>query len=315
MKKKLLVTGSSGFLGRSFRDFLSRENEFDVFGVDLKCESSDNRNICCDLSNQKKITDILSDIRPDAIYHFAGGRVQEEEVLLKTSFTTTRLLFNALLSIEGFKPRVIIPGSSAEYGTMNGARNKIDEKSDNRPNSWYGFVKLMQTNLALFYANQGVDVVIGRIFNILGKGVPSDLCAGKFAEQIASIERDEGAKTINTFSLNSIRDFLDIEDVCCALLAVAKKGKSGEIYNICSGSGLSIRKLLTRLLQYSEKKDILINEKTEQCGSIFESIGSNAKIKSEVMWQPKINIEKSLKDTLEYYRQSQGSCYENSNST
>lgn len=315
MKKKLLVTGVSGFLGRSFQNFLSREKSSEVFGVDIKCEPSDERNFRCDLCSQKEITDVLLNVRPDIIYHFAGGRARNEEVLLKTIFLTTKILFNAILSIEGFKPRVVIPGSSAEYGTLSRAEKKIDERADTKPSSWYGFVKLMQTNVALFYADQGVDVVIGRIFNILGEGVPSDLCVGRFAEQIVSIERGEEERTINTLSLNSVRDFLDIEDVCRALLAIAKNGKSGEIYNICSGSGLSIKDLLARLIQYSGVTDILINEKAGHSESIFKSIGSTTKIKRTVMWQPKINIEKSLKDTLEYYRHSRTLCYENSNRT
>lgn len=315
MKKKLLITGVFGFLGGSFKDFLYQKKSFEVFGVDLKCDFPDKRNICCDLCDEKEVTELLMDIRPDTIFHFAGGRAQNEDVFLKSNFLTTKTILNAVLGIENYSPRVIIPGSSAEYGAMSQIKGKINEKVVSNPNSWYGFVKLMQTNVALFYANQGMDVVIGRIFNILGKGVPSDLCAGRFAEQIVLIEKGESGRVINAHNLNSVRDFLDIEDVCSALLALAEKGKSGEIYNICSGIGLSIRDLLAQLLQYAGITDISINEKTGHGESIFKSIGSNAKIRKITMWKQKIDIQKSLKDTLEYYRHSRALRYENSSCT
>lgn len=298
----MLITGASGFLGGAFQSFLSHNKSFEIFSVDIKCISTKKRNFDCDLCNKEKVRSILLNIRPDYIFHFAGGRVQQEDVLLKTNFLTTKVLFNAILSIADYKPRVIIPGSAAEYGTMGRTKSRMEERANAQPNSWYGFVKLIQTNLALFYAAQGVDVVIGRIFNISGKGAPPDLCVGRFAEQIILIEKSKGRKEIATFNLNSVRDFLDINDVCCALLAIAKKGKTGEIYNICSGAGLSIRDLLTMLLQYSKAKDISVNEKVECFGSIHKSIGSNAKVRKATGWQPDISMEKSLKDTLKYYR-------------
>lgn len=303
MRKKILITGCSGFLGKSVHDFLSKKKAFAVFGVDIKGKASKNSYFTCDLSNQKEIRSILIDLKPDYIFHLAGGRGQlDNDALFKAIFLTTKCLLGAVLSIDNYNPRVIIPGSAAEYGDLIQAKGKIDEKTLSGPNSWYGLVKLMQTNLALFYVTQGVDVVIGRIFNVLGKRTPLDLSIGRFAEQIVSVEKTKIKRVINTYNLSSIRDFLDIDDVCSALFAVAKKGEAGQIYNICSGSGLSIRDVLARLLKLSEVKNIFINEKVECVGSIRKSVGSNAKLKKATGWKPKVNIEESLTNTIKYYR-------------
>ena len=94
MKEKLLITGVSVFLGGSFKDFLHQKKSFGVFGVDLKCDLSDKGNICCDLCNEKEATELLMDIRPDTIFHFAGGRAQNEDVFLKSNLMSKT--FNVL---------------------------------------------------------------------------------------------------------------------------------------------------------------------------------------------------------------------------
>lgn len=302
MKKKLLITGAVGFLGGSFYDFISSKKSFDIFGVDIKNKPSDNKCFDCDLCDQEQIKNVLLDINPDYIFHFAGARPQKRDVFLESNFLTTKSLFEAILKIENYIPRVIIPGSAAEYGVVNQSERGIDEQVKPCPTSGYGFIKSMETELSLFYGRQGIDVVVGRIFNVIGKGVPADLCVGGFCEQIVSIEKNNSKNEIDTFNLDSIRDFLDVDDVCSALLAIAENGESGEIYNICSGSGLLIRDVLARLVKFSISKDICINEKTDRYRSVVNSVGSNVKLQKLTGWKPAVSIETSLKNTLEYYR-------------
>lgn len=301
-KKRVLITGISGFLGKSLGIFLSGNN-FQVFGCDLKGNSLDENMIVCDLSSKDEIGKFLFDVKPDYIFHLAGTRGKDQtQEALESNFSITKDFFEIIFSIVDYNPRIIIPGSAAEYGDSVSAKGKINEETAALPNSEYGSVKLRQTNLGLLYATKGMDIVIARIFNVLGNGTPSDLSVGRFAQQIVDLERNEGKRVINTYSLSSTRDFLDIEDVCSALLNLAEEGKTGQVYNVCSGNGLSIRDILVRMLKISKVKDISINEQVNCKGSIQKSIGDNAKIINNTGWKPKINIEKSLKNTIKYYR-------------
>ena len=110
------------------------------------------------------------------------------------------------------------------------------------------------------FAREGMDVVIARIFNVMGRAVTVNLSIGKFAFELASIKKHRKRPVLYTKSLDMKRDFLDINDVCEYLLAIAFCGEQGEIYNICRGKPYKIRGLLNKLIGISGIKDIRIIE-------------------------------------------------------
>jgi dTDP-4-dehydrorhamnose reductase len=74
MRKKVLITGASGFLGGAIQSFLSHNKSFEIFSVDVKCISTKKRNFDCDLCNKEKVRSILLSIRPDYIFHLSSQR-------------------------------------------------------------------------------------------------------------------------------------------------------------------------------------------------------------------------------------------------
>ena len=306
MRKTVLITGVNGFLGNALWRCVNKySKQFRVFGVDVAVRRPRNKNIfCCDLLDEKKVTRLLAKIKPDIVFHLAGGRMNGKKELLKGNFATTELLLNAVASVRSLKPRIVIPVSAAEYGRPLRRGQRMTEGTRPRPVNWYGFVKHLQTSLGLRSAGEGLDVVIARIFNITGTGTPSTLAAGSFARTIALIEQGKSSPVIETSGLSSKRDFLDVDDVASALLALALKGKRGEIYNVCSGRSYAVRDILKKLLSFSKRKDIRVNEKKERSSSGFDSLGSNAKIRKTTHWRPRVSILKSLKNTLQYYRKT-----------
>jgi len=304
MKKRILITGVNGFIGSALRRFIRDRNlNFDVFGIDLvKPAQADKQIFVCDLNNHRKLRRILSKIRPEYIFHLTGGRISGKKKLLQSNLSISQLLFETIKKIPNFRPRIIIPSTAAEYGNAGRRGKFITENANQRPISWYGFVKSMQTGLSLTYAEQGFDVVVGRIFNISGFGTPPTLVIGKFAYEISRMEKDPRKKVIYTKNLAVSRDFLDIQDVCGALLAIAKDGRSGEIYNICSARAYTIKDLLQKLLSYSGVRGVRIKEYKNGDGEVRDAIGSNVKIKGATRWRPQVTVEQSLLDTLNYYR-------------
>ena len=162
---------------------------------------------------------------------------------------------------------------------------------------------MAQEELSLFYALKGSDVIAGRIFNIIGKGVPLHFSIGKFAYELALINKKKKKPILHTKSLSTKRDFLDIEDVCKYLVAVACYGKKGEVYNICRGESYKIRFLLNKLIDIAGIEDIRIvkNKECNRENNVIDSFGSNKKIKRIVKKAMLVSIDESLRNTYFYY--------------
>ena len=304
MAKKVLITGVGGFLGSAlWKYFKAKESSYEVFGIDRYKLLSSRQVLSCDLNNKKEVLKIISRVRPDYIFHLSGGRVNVEKDLLRNNVLATRSLLEVVTGVAHYYPRIIIPGSAAEYGKTPFPTVPVRETTAVRPVSFYGFAKNMQTNLGLMYARAGLDVVVARIFNVCGYGMPQVLSLGRFSRQIALIEKNKRGKVVRTKNLRMRRDFLDVQDVCSAFLKVARKGKSGEIYNVCSGNSYLMGDLLKEFIGYSKIDNIVIKEDGQRIHGVDISIGSNAKIKKTTGWKPKIDIGRSLKNTLNYHRE------------
>jgi GDP-4-dehydro-6-deoxy-D-mannose reductase len=92
--------------------------------------------------------------------------------------------------------------------------------------------------------------VVARTFNTLGKGLSKNLSIGSFMAQI-NATLDGGS--IRVGNINTSRDFLHIANVVSRYWQLLLKGKSGEIYNICSGAPRTIRSVLEDLIRESGK--------------------------------------------------------------
>ena len=303
MTKKVLITGVNGFLGTALWEYFKNvQPSFTVFGIDRFKPLFSRRIFLCNLNHQRKVSEIIARIRPDTIFHLVGGRVSAEKDLLRNNVLATRSLLEAVIGICDYQPRIIIPGSAAEYGKTIPATKPVKETIPVRPLSYYGFATNMQTELGLMYARAGVNVIIPRIFNVCGYGMPPTLSLGRFSQSIAQIEKGKKRPVIQTRSLEAKRDFLDIKDVCSALFALSQKGNPGEIYNVCSGNSFLMRDLLKKLINYARIDNIVIKENKKGARGIDVSIGSNEKVRKTTGWKPKTDICQSLENTLNYYR-------------
>lgn len=298
--KSILITGASGFIGSALMAHIQNKK--------IPCRLSGiGRRVlkqirAFDLCDQKALKKFLLNQKPQYIFHLAGGRKTDDQKTFESNFTTTKILFQAICEIPGYRPRVLIPGTAAEYGPVSKTSLKVDETTFPRPASWYGFVKYMQTSYGLMHAKRGMDIVVARMFNILGAGVPSTLVIGRFAQELAAIERGEQKPIIQTQRLNTKRDFLDIGDVCEALLGIMSHGKSGELYNICSGRLYEIGELLKQMIRLSTVKGIVVKEDKDLSSESFDISGSNKKLKRAMTWSPHVSMKDSLKSTLDFYR-------------
>lgn len=302
--KRVLITGAAGFVGRSLDSFLKKDYpSYEVYGIDVSFKKSTPKYFKIDINDKRPLRNIIKNIKPHYIFHLAGcsQKIEKFPELVSINLFGTYSLLDSVQNGGNFKTRIIIPGSAAEYGRVLRRDLPVAEEHPLNPINFYGLSKMYQTSLALSYCRRGLDIVVGRIFNISGWASPRSLSVGNFAYEISLIERGCKKPVIETKDLNSGRDFLDIKDVCSALVSIAENGRSGRAYNICSGRSYKIRDALNYLIGLSNVARIKV--KSSSCGSEIKNIkGLIEKIKKDTKWEPKISISESLKNTLDYYR-------------
>ena len=296
---RILVTGSNGVFGSAFaarlRDVRAGAT---IFGIDLTSPVGIAGEVC-DLADAIATRAAIARIGPDLVVHCAGGVTGRDlDELTERLVTPTRVLFDALAA-EAPDAVVVVPGSAAEYGTLAPGRTAFDETDEPAPVSPYGIAKAAQTQAVLDAAASGLDARVGRVFNIIGPGIPPAFLVGRVAAQLAAIARDHVPARIELGPLSSVRDFVDVRDACDALLAISERGAPGRIYNVCSGVGRTSRDTVEALIQCSGL-DVEIAE--ERDGSprtgLDVSVGDPRRITEECGWQPAIDFETSACDAV-----------------
>jgi nucleoside-diphosphate-sugar epimerase len=111
----------------------------------------------------------------------------------------------------------------------------------------YGLTKAWQTQLGLLHASQGGDVVVARLFNLRADGMAERLFVGRVERQITEVLAGARA-TIETGSLDAVRDYVSATDAVEQLLAIAAYGTTGNVYNVGSGHPIRMRELLSSML-------------------------------------------------------------------
>lgn len=303
MGKRILVTGAGGSIGTALCRFLAQKRGITVLGIGRRMPSAAVPNYYrVDLLNKNELKIFLKKERPHLIFHLAGGRSGGPSRLFRDNVSTTVNLLETIRSLEGYRPRVVVTGSAAEYGEAR-HRRPILEKAPHHPAALYGWAKLLQTQMALHYAGLGQDVVIARLFNIVGPGIPVDAAVGKFAQDIIALEKSLRSGILGVSNLDGVRDFLDIRDVCRALYVLSSKGKPGEIYNICSQKGKVMRGLLAGMIAASKQPGIKVKENKKAKPGVIYAVGSNVKLRRATGWRPEYCLSQSILDTLAFYRQ------------
>ena len=207
-------------------------------------------------------------------------------------------LFEAIKK-TGLDPRVVIGGTAAEYGVVYPESLPITELCLPNPQSPYGMTKLWQTHVGKYYAHENFSVVIARMFNIIGTDSAKQLSTGDFFAQIARILQNKQGRQVFAGNLQLRRDFLDIDDVCSGLVALAMRGKSNEVYNICSSYSVSLQNILELCLSEIQLNvKIVIDHNKMQNTYVQDIYGCNEKIKKDTGWNPVIQLLDSIRKVL-----------------
>ena len=147
-----------------------------------------------------------------------------------------------------------------------------------------------------------MDVVTTRSFNHFGPHQNKGFVVSDFASQIAEIKKNLKEPVIYVGDTSAARDFLYVVDVVKAYVSLLENNVPSGIYNVSSGSAISINEILNILLELSNKNiEIKIDEAKFRPVEVKSFAGCNAKLKTSTGWSYKDNLVNNLESTLNYW--------------
>ncbi len=315
----MIVTGGSGFIGSNLVNFLIQKKYF-VINIDKLTYSSNRydekkrnkkfyKHYRIDINNKKKLLEIIKKNSPKAIFNLAAETHVDRSIDGPKAFIDTNIngTFNLLEAIRHLKKRnkdckLIHISTDEVYGDIKG-NLRSDENFKYEPSSPYSASKASADHLVKSYIRTyKLNAVISNCCNNYGLyQFPEKL----IPKMISNIFNNKNLP-IYAKGKNS-REWIHVRDHCNALYLLFKNGKSGESYNVGSGKNLRNIDLVKKLIKICKSSNIKIGKKTvikfvkDRPGHDFRYALNSKKIFNKLKWKPRINFEKGLKETINWY--------------
>lgn len=288
---RVFVTGASGFVGQRLMRQL-RGAGHDALGTDREV----------DVTDSAMIRHALDQYVPNAIVHLAALSSvafswREPQLCYRLNFIGTRTLLAAAKS-SCPKARVLLIGSADEYAATAPSTKALDESTPLRPRSPYARTKAAAELLGVAAAARGQDIVCVRAFNHTGAGQPDDFVVSNFARQVARIRLGQQPAVLRVGNLESVRDFLHVDDVIEAYLALLDPNVPAGVYNVASGRATKIQEVLDRLIAIAGIK-ARIEPDSERWRETDWLVGDASRLGLATGWQPKISLDAILHELYE----------------
>ncbi len=259
-----------------------------------------------DVTNQEQTATVVEGTAPDVILHLAAishvpdalrnpGQAYEVNTI-----GTVRLLTEvAHLRRQGAcDPTVLVVGSSEQYGRHETSEMPLDETAAQRPLTLYAASKAAQEVAALqAQRTDGVRVICTRSFSHSGAGQPTNFLFPALVARAPALPKSGGRLAIGNG--DTVRDFLHVADVVDAYLSLLERGEPGEVYNVSSGEGISVRVLAESVLQrVGVPAEISTDPALSRPVDVPVQIGSNAKLRRATGWTPRHTRDDIIDDLI-----------------
>ncbi len=313
-RKKVLVTGSCGFIGSHLVERLLEE------GCEVRAfvyYNSFNNWGWLDTFPKRKLKQIevfTGDIRDpngvriatkgvDVVFHLAAligipFSYHSPDSYVDTNIKGTLNVLQACrdLGVE----RVLITSTSEVYGTAKYV--PIDEKHPKQGQSPYSATKIGADFIAeSFYRSFGLPITIVRPFNTYGPRQSARAVIPTIIIQLLA-----GKEHIKLGALHPTRDFVFVKDTVEGFIEIAKSNSTiGEEINIATGKEISIKDLARKIINMLNPKASVKIEKKRlrpENSEVERLLGDNTKIKRLTNWHPKYNLDEGLKITIDWFR-------------
>lgn len=310
--ERYLLTGAAGFVGRHFLRRLAKVAPGTaVLGLDLTALADqenfdlDLRMEDVDLLETPTVYKLIERFEPTRVLHLASfssvaySWQHPTECLLNN----TNIFLNVIEAIRtiDLPARILSVGSSEEYGNAPPETMPLKESCPLDPLSPYAVARVSQEMLSKIYVEgYGLDIVITRSFNHIGPSQSSRFVLPSFIAQILDGQaRGDDPVRIRTGNLEIVRDFTDVRDVVRAYLSLFDKGRRGEVYNVCSGVGHTLKSLVERIAAHvGVTVEPQIDPTLIRPSDNAVLFGSNEKLREHTGWAPQISLDQTLADMI-----------------
>ena len=317
---KIIITGGSGFIGSNLIKFLLKKN-FSIINIDKIAYSSGSYNLLnvknknykfikLDINNRKKLSLIFNKYKPTCVFNLAAETHVDRSIDDPSSFIASNILgtYNLLEAIRAFKKKnkkdikLVHVSTDEVYGDLK-LNSRSDENHSIKPSSPYSASKASADHLINSYVRTyKVKALISHCCNNYGPGqFPEKLIPTIIFNIINNKPLPIYGKGQNS------REWIFVEDHCEALFTLYRKGKIGESYNVGSGknmNNLNLAKMLIKIAKKSNfnvKNNVQIKFVKDRPGHDLRYALNSNKIRKKLKWKTKMNLDKGLLKTFEWY--------------
>ena len=310
-----LITGGAGFIGSNYIRYIFEKYPKDkIICIDKLTYAGNYDNVSefeidnrfyferADICDRDAIYKTVKQYAPDCIINFAAEShvdrsIENPELFLKTNIFGTSVLLDAVNNF-GIK-RFHQISTDEVYGDLPIDRPelKFDESSPIKPSSPYSSSKAAADMLCLaYYRTYKTPVSISRCSNNYGpyqfpeKLIPLMICNARDNKPLPVYGDGE-----------NVRDWIYVCDHCCAVDAIVRSGKIGEIYNIGGDSEKSNIEVVKAILKSLSKPNSLITYVKDRPGHDRRYAINAEKLKDDLGWKPDMNFSEGIKQTIKWY--------------
>lgn len=294
--KKVIVTGSNGFLGRALINKLTGLH-IPVLAIDRTPHTNSpiraNLEYLVGNLSQKGFLDQHLDETTTVFHLAANANVMQSVENPRDDFESSfQSYFEVLESVRSKGGRIIFPSTASIFDQSNSL--PVHEKSFTKPSSPYGAAKLAAEAYSFAYARSyNLDVRIARLFSVYGEGMTRFL----IFDLVQRILKNPDELMIYGDG-TQVRDYLHIDDAINGLILIAQQGEAGEDYNLASGIPTAIMDLAHMITQIMDRSHLRIKPRGDSRNSeVAKWYADITKIK-KIGFSPEVSLEAGLKKTI-----------------
>jgi GDPmannose 4,6-dehydratase/GDP-4-dehydro-6-deoxy-D-mannose reductase len=261
-----------------------------------------------ELRDLNSLTAVIRRVKPDWIFHLAAQSYVTSSFdapadTLHTNVIGTTNLLDAVRA-AGIDPKIHICSSSEVYGQVTAGEVPIRETNPLRPASPYAASKVGEDMIALqYFLSYGMQTVRTRMFTHTGPRRGDVFVESAFAKQIAEIEAGRRRGPMKVGNLDSVRTFADVRDAVRAYWLLLEKCPAGEVYNIGGDRTMTVGEMLAILKRMARRAvDHEVDPTLLRPSDVTLQIPDTSKFRHATGWAPRIPLETTLADLLEYHR-------------
>ena len=321
----ILVSGGLGFIGSNFIENFLRDNSkesiinIDNLGyaarkIDPFVENDRYTFYQINIQDKSSVLNILNNIKPRALINFAAETHVDRSIKNSDIFINSNILgvYSILEAVKGYLTsnvvtdfKVIQISTDEVFGSLPKEDKPFTEKSQYQPNSPYSSSKASSDQLMrAWFHTYNIPTIITNCSNNYGPyQYPEKLIPVVIKKAVT------GQKIPIYGDGKNIRDWIYVDDHCDAINKILLDGKIGESYCIGGNAELSNNMIVNKIcetldqcipLKNGSYKN-LINYIEDRAGHDFRYAINSSKIRKELGWEPKYNIDKGLKKTIKWY--------------